>query len=1146
MSSCSRHASKEAVGACINCGELVCAGCHKEVEGKSYCQVCAEKLFTTAEVKSEQTSVPVPAAAKPAPLSAEKDKVGAAPAVKAAQAVESMTLQGKPASELEKTMIVQPGVTQPVSNLWWLLPVFLAWVGGLAAWLVVKDKAPKKARNMLYTGLGMTVIQGIIVFGLIFALVLSPVVKTVISSTAKSPGTGTDHTSSTAGAKDSSETVKNWNSGKMSTGQTVQLASATIEPAGGSVTVDKPGDELNGLQISVPEGAYRDSRPFTIYSSPIIGNTFPGLKPISPLISIDNGGDLAGKLMTVKIPVRMPEGGYAAAFTIDEKNKRLQALPTLASDQESITVGAMHFSDIVVGASLPITGPIDTGFTPGVDDWPMPNNRSYLTPDGECNGMCISALWYYWSVVLPLQGQAPRLHSLLDNNGIEPQTPGFWLDDSRAYRFVCVVQEDFFADGYIRQYCPMVDDSVVWKNLITAMETDHEPQLLIVEKSTANYGHALIAYWLEQTDVNNGIVKVADPNLAGNTEKVIKYVNGRFEPYKAGLTSDVPDAYILEEVHFANKASVMEWAGVEEKWKQVGDGTIGSIPTGDKKKFPGYSLTIADSKGNKQPLEGGLKAEDKLFSIIVESPDNAQLDTEVYRDEQPVEANGSQQYELKPGKNHLGIYIKGKGDIPYYVDFKYVDIQYGEAAVKIIPPDQPGCIYAPLKFSLQPSGMPDGVRYEWTFEGDATYTGMTATHSFKSAGSASVAVVAISTKDEKPVARDDMQFSVKDFDFKIVANPDSGRSGQSASFSVEGACIPPGTDFKWLFGDGKGSTGDSVSHTYADAGSYAVAAKATFDVEGEGQARALTRQLTYKVDSSGSVTIVLPPAIEDGRGVVKVKYFFTLLTKGMPSKTEYSWYVNDRPAGKGETGALTFSKVTTYTVTVRADWTDNSGQAREITTSKNFDIGPEPSLSISPLNGTSGETGKSYKFQASPEGIPGEARYTWYVNDKQSGTGDENTPYTLKPPDAKLYNIKLVAAWETNGVKQTVNAEIKFTATAPSSTLSGSDTDAAATPGGGSGSTTTSGGLQACTICNGAPTGYVIYVSLWDGKSGQKTGYLQGGACQKMTLSPGHYRADVYWIKSLGVGEMTARQGSYVTAIDVVAGGSNKFPFGAQ
>jgi len=30
MSSCSRHASKEAVGACINCGELVCADFHEE------------------------------------------------------------------------------------------------------------------------------------------------------------------------------------------------------------------------------------------------------------------------------------------------------------------------------------------------------------------------------------------------------------------------------------------------------------------------------------------------------------------------------------------------------------------------------------------------------------------------------------------------------------------------------------------------------------------------------------------------------------------------------------------------------------------------------------------------------------------------------------------------------------------------------------------------------------------------------------------------------------------------------------------------------------------------------------------------------------------------------------------------------------
>ncbi|MCX5997466.1 MAG: hypothetical protein NTV42_07690 [Chloroflexi bacterium] len=689
MSSCSRHASKEAVGTCINCGKLVCEACRKDIDGKSYCPVCLEKFFTAAQVKSDQASSTVPSATELAPLPVEKDKIEAAPVVQAEKAVEPATLPGKPRPAPEKKGIVQPGASQPVSNLWWLLPVFLAWVGGLAAWLATRDKEAKKARNMLFTGLGMTVIQGVIVFVLIFTL-LGPAFKGVISTITSPPVNGTGQTTTSDG-------VKNWNSGKISTGQTVQLASTNIEAAGGSIKVEKSGEELNGLEISVPEGAYSDSRPFSISYAPITGNTFPGFHPISPLIKIDNGGGLANKMMAVKIPVKVPEGNSVAAFYIDEKTNSLQAMQTLALDQDSITVGAMHFSEIGVGTQPPALKPIETQFQPGLDDWPIPNSCSYLTPAGECGGLCISALWYYWKVFLPLQGQeerVPHLHNLLDNNGNKPPTPGFWQDDSLSYRFVCAVQENFqpglyMGDIYRNQ---PTDDGTVWSNLAAAMGSEHEPQLLLLDKtgtSDATYGHAVIAYGLQQIDANNGMVNIADPSYHGEKDRVIRYVNGRFQPYRSCPTSDdCGDTYKLDKVLFAEKNMSLRWAGVEDLWPQVMDGTIGNKPVGpNRQKFPEYSLTILDSKGNKQPLAESLKAEDKLFSIVVESPDGAQLFADVFRDQQQESANADKQYELKPGKNHLGILIQGNLDgYPRYVDFQYVDIFYGEATVKIISP----------------------------------------------------------------------------------------------------------------------------------------------------------------------------------------------------------------------------------------------------------------------------------------------------------------------------------------------------------------------------------------------------------------------------------------------------------------------------
>lgn len=112
MARCSYHRNREAVGACVNCGKMVCVECQTMLGGKVYCQTCADEIF----VKKEP----------------EKAKPGAKAAAKPAAAAES------------------------VSGAWWLLPIFLTWVGGIIAWACTKERNPKKARSMLFWGIGLT------------------------------------------------------------------------------------------------------------------------------------------------------------------------------------------------------------------------------------------------------------------------------------------------------------------------------------------------------------------------------------------------------------------------------------------------------------------------------------------------------------------------------------------------------------------------------------------------------------------------------------------------------------------------------------------------------------------------------------------------------------------------------------------------------------------------------------------------------------------------------------------------------------------------------------------------------------------------------------------------------------------------------
>lgn len=111
MARCSYHRSREAVGACVNCGKMVCLECQTLLGGKVYCQPCAEEIF----VKKE------PEAVKP---------------------------EAKP--------VAKTAAAGGVSGAWWLLPIFLTWVGGLIAWACTKDRDSKKARSMLFWGIGLT------------------------------------------------------------------------------------------------------------------------------------------------------------------------------------------------------------------------------------------------------------------------------------------------------------------------------------------------------------------------------------------------------------------------------------------------------------------------------------------------------------------------------------------------------------------------------------------------------------------------------------------------------------------------------------------------------------------------------------------------------------------------------------------------------------------------------------------------------------------------------------------------------------------------------------------------------------------------------------------------------------------------------
>jgi hypothetical protein len=79
----------------------------------------------------------------------------------------------KGAEESVRPVAQAPVTEGRISGAWWLLPIFLTWVGGLIAWACTKDRNPKKARSMLFWGIGLTFLYGALWFIMMLILALA-------------------------------------------------------------------------------------------------------------------------------------------------------------------------------------------------------------------------------------------------------------------------------------------------------------------------------------------------------------------------------------------------------------------------------------------------------------------------------------------------------------------------------------------------------------------------------------------------------------------------------------------------------------------------------------------------------------------------------------------------------------------------------------------------------------------------------------------------------------------------------------------------------------------------------------------------------------------------------------------------------------
>ena len=494
----------------------------------------------------------------------------------------------------------------------------------------------------------------------------------------------------------------------------------SIPTNGGLMYVESSGSPIDGMMIDVPQYAYSETVDFTVSYSPIIeygGNTY--LKPVTPLITIDNNKKVANEIIMVKIPLKMEQDHHYMAFYYDRTTGEVEGIPEVEHDETSITIATTHFSEIFVNATamslllddfdsghqVAAVSPGETGYQIRKDNWQFVNEGAYLSPGGLCSGMSKSSLYYYIERKKKLK--QPQLFGLYNNN-----TSDFGIDDDLAIKLAATAQwyEDNLSINIDSSYWldkQKEKNSDVWTfgQFAQAIALSHNPQYLSVYPDKGS-GHALVVY----RKFDNRLF-LADPNKPKDETVNIEIDKntGKFKPFLAGWNVATDPIFFTRFVYVGYSA-VKRWSGVEELWKEMDAKTVGQ-------DFPKYILKIIETDSSGKETErlltgDSIKTEMNEIKIKIENDDFSVLEPRlnVYPTKNVLQGDKSEivKIRLDPGQNRIGLHVEANKDYKFFdennveqersdwtwTDFKYITIESGMSqtgesgsliAVAIIP-----------------------------------------------------------------------------------------------------------------------------------------------------------------------------------------------------------------------------------------------------------------------------------------------------------------------------------------------------------------------------------------------------------------------------------------------------------------------------
>ncbi|MEO8452270.1 MAG: hypothetical protein ABI647_20940 [Gemmatimonadota bacterium] len=386
-------------------------------------------------------------------------------------------------------------------------------------------------------------------------------------------------------------------------------------PGGGSVTLNKPGNPLNGMQITVPAGAFGSANHLTVgYGDSTGAPRKAGLRLASPVMTIGSDAPLAagGAPIKLSIPVALLPGEWPIAILFNRATGAIETLPTIPVG----TTGVIAFTRVLDGTDLAPPGPaaaslrvaspaaapagqpplaiqlvigavaysalqkdFDTGYRPSTDDWEFDNIITAIPSavQGEAiSGLAVASAWYFSQFkqskgALNKQFQEAKDVELSNPRGLKLGVLAALAVDRQAIQ---TYNDALLTAAGITGGLTL--DSLAFLSIKAGIFTTGRPQVLIAAdpKSLTTPFEPLLAYGTTGNDVDVTL----GTNASGvNAPRRITLTAGRFAAFNWGVKSPETDqltTYRMPNVFVTGLTSGIPASRLNQLWQDFFNKTI--------------------------------------------------------------------------------------------------------------------------------------------------------------------------------------------------------------------------------------------------------------------------------------------------------------------------------------------------------------------------------------------------------------------------------------------------------------------------------------------------------------------------------------------------------------------------------------------